>query len=333
MEFGAPRMCTLQAWLNGTNATSELQAAIDECGDLPEGGVVVVSLGLTLHTASLWLRSNLTLRVEGTLVGTATGRGNKTDPANTNATDAPMVYTRRESTMRWAHAGLLNGGRCVRLKDPLVGWGDCAEWTKLENVVVEGGGILDANAKGWFSDKQDDFDEKTRPIMLDLLWVRGLTIRDLRIIRPGYWTVHPCFCDNVRVENNSIVTSGGNTDGVDPDSTWNVYIAGNILSTGDDCIALKSGRDWSGRMVNISTRNVMIENNTFLKGYSGVAIGSETSAWIEDIVVRNARFDTAEYAIKIKSARGRGGGARNVTLRNLQGIAEDTFPRPCFDEM
>ena len=72
--------------------------------------------------------------------------------------------------------------------------------------------------------------------------------------RPGYWTVHPTFSNNIVVRNNSIITTGANTDGCDPDSSWNVYIAGNHFSTGDDCIAIKSGRDWSGRLVNISTR-------------------------------------------------------------------------------
>ncbi len=66
--------------------------------------------------------------------------------------------------------------------------------------------------------------------------VTGLTVRDMKIRRPGYWTVHPTFSNNVRVTGNSIITTGSNTDGCDPDSTWNVYIAENTFSTGDDCI-------------------------------------------------------------------------------------------------
>ena len=62
-----------------------------------------------------------------------------------------------------------------------------------------------------------------------------------QIRRPGYWTVHPTFSNNVRVTGNSIVTYGSNTDGCDPDSSWNVYIAENTFSTGDDCIAIKAG--------------------------------------------------------------------------------------------
>ena len=68
------------------------------------------------------------------------------------------------------------------------------------------------------------------------MWVDGLTISGMKIRRPGYWTVHPCFSNNIRVEDNSIITYGSNTDGCDPDSSWNVYIANNTFSTGDDCI-------------------------------------------------------------------------------------------------
>jgi len=323
----AGKLCEIDAALNNTNATAALQSAIDECGDRAEGGTVLVRNSLTLHTASLWLRSNLTFRVEAgsALVGTATGVGDKvTDPTNLNVTDAPIVYTRRESVMMWAHAGLLNGGRCVKLKDPLVGWDDCAAWSKLENVVIEGGGTLDANAQGWFDDEQPGFVKQARPMMLDLLWIDGLTIRDLSIRRPGFWTVHPTFCDNVVVANNSILTTGPNTDGCDPDSAWNVLIADNVFSTGDDCIAIKAGRDWSGRMVNISTRNVLVERNVFKEGH-GISIGSETSGWVLDVEVRDATCDGTDKAVRIKSARGRGGGVRNATYRNIAGTAKEAI--------
>jgi len=208
---------------NGSNATAALQRAIDDCGDLESGGTVLVPGGLLLRSASLWLRSNLTFRVEGgaTLLGTATGDG-KT-PAST--ADAPVVYARRNALMVWAHAGLLNGARCLRLKDPLVGWDDCAAWGKLSNVVIEGGGTLDADGDEWYGAfEKAGGDSNTRPMMLDLMWVDGLTVRDVAVRRPGYWTVHPTFSNNVRIENNSIITSGSNTDGCDPDSSWNVYV-------------------------------------------------------------------------------------------------------------
>lgn len=122
--------------------------------------------------------------------------------------------------------------------------------------------------------------------------------------------------------NTSVVTSGKNTDGLDPDSVWNMYIAENYFSNGDDNIAVKSGRDWSGRMVNISSRNILAENNVYATGHAGFAIGSETSGWVYDVVSRDSVHLNNDKAVRIKSARGRGGGARNVTYANLTGTVK-----------
>lgn len=301
---------------NGSNATLALRAAIRDCGDLASGGTVLVPAGIVLYSASLWLRSNLTLRVEAgaALVSTATGSGR----ARASTEDAPIVYTRRGDTMVWAHAGFLNGALCTKLKSPLVGWDDCAEWSVLSNVVIEGGGMLDADGDAWWSDESMKSVGNARPMMLDLLWIDGLTIRDMQIRRPGYWTVHPTFSNNVRITGNSIITKGHNTDGCDPDSSWNVYIEGNTFSTGDDCIAIKAGKDWSGRKVNISTQNVLVERNIFKLGH-GVSIGSETSGWVRNITIRDSVLDGTNLAVRIKSMRGRGGGVEDVLYENLSG--------------
>ena len=298
-RIGNGKLCDIAAppyaAVNGSNATAALQRAIDDCGDLVSGGTVLVPERLTLRTGSLWLRSNLTFRVLGALVGTATGAG---DTASSIA-DAPMVYTRRNSLMVTAHAGLLNGGRCLAMNPTPVGGDDCARWRTLSNVVIEGTGIVDGNGSGWYRSFGASHPElkNLRPMMLDLLWVNGLTVRGLTLRGSGYWTVHPCFCNNVRMVDTTVDTwsvfhKGSNTDGVDPDSTWNVYIANNTFSTGDDCISLKAGRDWSGRLVNISTVNVLAERNRFVKGH-GVTIGSETSGWIRNVTIRDSSLGGA----------------------------------------
>jgi hypothetical protein len=288
-----------------TNWTSVIQKAINDCGDLPGGGTVLFPANSgSFVTGALWLASNLTFRVEENAV--LLGSSSKEE------WNSPVVYTRRECVMMDAHAGFLNAGRCVEKKAPLVGWDDCKTWTKLENVAIEGKGTLDANAQGWLSGGRD------RPMMLDLLWVDGLTIKDLKIRRPGFWTVHPTFSNNVRLTGLDILTTGHNTDGIDPDSCWNVYIGGNTFSTGDDCIAIKSGRDWSGIMVNISTENVLAESNIFKLGH-GVSIGSETSGWVRNVTIRDSVLDGTNTAVRIKSCRGRGGGVENVLYENMRG--------------
>lgn len=288
------------------NDTAAIQSAIDDCGGLAEGGTVLLPSGGTFKTGSLWLRSNLTFRVEdgATLLG------------SDDHDDYPIVYTRRGSVMMWAHAGFLNGARCTRLKDPLVGWDDCAEWDTLANVAIEGAGTLDANGEKWAEKGGDD-----RSMMIDLLYVDGLTLRGLRIRRPAFWTVHPCFCNNVRVTGLDVETSGHNTDGIDPDSSWNMYIANNTFSTGDDCIAIKAGKDWSGRLVNISTENILAERNVYKEGH-GVSIGSETSGWVRNVVIRDSTCDGTNVGVRLKSMRGRGGGIENVLYQNMSGSVE-----------
>lgn len=134
---GAPRAVSPTGWqtgklcditrppysaANNTVATEALQQAIHDCGNRPSpGGTVLIPAGTFLITGSLWLQSNLTLFV-------AKGAGLIGSMA---VKDAPLTYTRRNSLMTQAHAGLLNAGRCLRLKDPLVGWDDCAEWSKV----------------------------------------------------------------------------------------------------------------------------------------------------------------------------------------------------------
>ena len=83
-------------------------------------------------------------------------------------------------------------------------------------------------------------------------------------------------------------------------------------------IALKAGKDWSGRMVNISTENVLIEQNVFNGGH-GIAVGSETSGWVRDVTVRENTLHNIEAVVRMKSMRGRGGGAERLLYERISG--------------
>lgn len=171
----------------------------------------------------------------------------------------------------------------------------------------------------------DGTDSSQRPTLLGLLWVDGLTIQGLRFVHSGFWTIHPAFSNNIRITDNTVVQTKPGSDGLDPDSCWNVYIANNTFSTRDDCISLKSGKDWSGRHINISTENVLIERNRFLAGH-GVAIGSETSGWVRDVIIRNSSYEgPVEAMVRIKSMRGRGGGVERVLYEDLRGVVEQAI--------
>lgn len=86
-----------------------------------------------------------------------------------------------------------------------------------------------------------------------------------------------------------------NCDGFDPDSCRDVYVFNSLLSSQDDCIALKSGRDREGREVGIPTENVLITDCVFKSGF-GVACGSEMSGGVRNVLVRDCVFDNV-YSI------------------------------------
>ena len=128
-----------------------------------------------------------------------------------------------------AHAALINGGRCTALRPGPPAWppGDqCTEWTRLHNVVIEGGGLIDGRINR--SDPQSPVfgrhDLSNNPTLLGLLWVDGLTVRDVVLRRPAFWTVHVCFCNNVRVTGIDVLTTLGGMDAIDLDSSWNASV-------------------------------------------------------------------------------------------------------------
>ena len=158
---------------NFTNNTLAIQEAIDACGDRAEGGTVTIGSGGTdvFLSNPIWLRSNLTLRIEegATLQALPAGGDISSDPLAW-----PWVYTRREGTMKFAYSGFVNGARCTKMKSPLVGWDDCEAWgDKLHNVVLEGPGTIDGDGAKWIASDQGNL----RPTLLDLLWIDGLTVR------------------------------------------------------------------------------------------------------------------------------------------------------------
>jgi polygalacturonase len=111
--------------------------------------------------------------------------------------------------------------------------------------------------------------------------------------------------------------NGANTDGCDPDSSKNVLIEKCTFDTGDDCIAIKSGRDGDGIRKNATCENITIRDCTMKGGHGAVTMGSETSAGIKHVFADNCQVDGPDSAIRLKSTRGRGGGIEDVYIRNM----------------
>ena len=94
-------------------------------------------------------------------------------------------------------------------------------------------------------------------------------------------------------------------------------IQNSYISTGDDCIAIKSGKDADGRAVNISSNNITVRNIEFGNGH-GITIGSEMSGNVTNIIFQDSVAKGTDNGPHIKSTIGRGGKVENVIYRNIE---------------
>ena len=142
----------------------------------------------------------------------------------------------------------------------------------------------------------------------------------MTLIRSAFWVIHPLLCENVTVRDVKVVNDGPNGDGCDPESCKNVLIERCYFDTGDDCIAIKSGRNFDGRRWNIPSENIVVRNCRMKNGHGGVVIGSEISGGYRNLFVENCEMDSPllDRVIRIKTNNGRGGVIENVYVRNVK---------------
>ncbi len=231
------------------NDQKEVQQALLECEE------VLLPAGKVFISGSLFLKSNQVLTVDGELRGVSPYEGELNE-------NWPFIYSRRGGTMTMTRASLLNGGQCLDLDYKPLQLGDqCNSWDKLTNITITGEGTVNGGGdQGWFSDRKL---EGTRPTLLGLSWIDGLVLSHMKLTNPSFWTTHILFCNNVHVHDLVIDTVGvPNGDGIDPDSSTNVLIEDCSITSSDDVIAIKSGKDQDGLAVARPCEN--ITGNTLL---------------------------------------------------------------------
>jgi len=145
-------------------------------------------------------------------------------------------------------------------------------------------------------------------------------IDGIRIENSPMWAIHPVLSRNVTVQNVKIVSHGPNNDGCNPESCTDVLIKNCYFNTGDDCIAIKSGRNADGRRVNVLCENVIIQGCQMKDGHGGVVIGSEVSGGIRNIFAEDCVMDSPnlERALRVKTNSIRGGIVENLFYRNIR---------------
>lgn len=159
-----------------------------------------------------------------------------------------------------------------------------------------------------------------RPNFIQPYRCKKVLIEGVTLLRSPMWVIHPVLSQNVTVRGLTITTHGGNNDGCNPESSRDVLIENTLFDTGDDCIAIKSGRNGDGRRVNVPSENIIVRNCTMKDGHGGVVLGSECSGHIRNVFVENCVMDSPELdrALRFKNNAVRGGILENVFMRDVK---------------
>jgi polygalacturonase len=306
------------------DSTAAIAQAIDACSKAG-GGRVVIPAGEFL-TGAIHLKSNVNLYLS---------KG-ATLKFSTDSSKYPIVFTRWE------------GMECMNVSPFIYAF-------EQNNIAITGEGTLDGQSNnehwwlwhgnpkyGWkegmpnqrtararlyemmekgvpVGNRVFGADSRLRPNFIQPYRCKNVLIEGVKIVNSPMWEVHPVLCENVTVRKVSISSHGPNNDGCDPESCKDVLIENCYFDTGDDCVAIKSGRNDDGRRIGVATENVIIRGCEMKDGHGGVTIGSEISGGVRNVFAENCRMDSPnlDHALRVKNNAARGGLLENFYFRNI----------------
>ena len=159
-----------------------------------------------------------------------------------------------------------------------------------------------------------------RPQLINFVKGNRVRVSGVTLLHSPFWVIHPLLCKNVIVDGVKIWNEGPNGDGCDPEACENVLIQNTHFHTGDDCIAIKSGRNNDGRMWNKPSRNIIIRNCVMEDGHGGIVIGSEISGGCKNVYAEDCTMDSPhlDRVLRIKTNNCRGGLIENINMRRVK---------------
>ncbi len=309
-----------------TDCTAAFRAAIDQCSKAG-GGRVVVPAG-TYLTGAIHLKSNVNLEVSD----------GATIKFSTNPKDyLPVVFSRWEGTELFNYSPFIYAFEqqniAITGKGTLDGQSNNEHWWpwngRPQYGWKEGMGQQrpDRNALLAMSEKGVPVKERVfgeghylRPQFIQPYRCQNVLIDGVTILNSPMWEIHPVLCRNVIVQNVRINSHGPNNDGCDPESCSDVLIKGCTFDTGDDCIAIKSGRNADGRRLNAPTENIIVQDCVMKDGHGGITVGSEISGGVRNLFAENCKLDSPnlDHALRVKNNAMRGGLLEDLHFRNLE---------------
>lgn len=307
--------------------TKAINAAIIDCNK-KGGGIVLIPQG-TFQTGPITLLSNVNLHLErGTILLFSTNpeeylptvitRWEGSDCMNYH----PLIYAYKANNIALTGQGEINGQ---------ASYNNWWAWKAKSNIGYKKGtanGHLVARARLLkFNEDNIPIDQRQmgagnylRPQLINFILCNTVLIDSVKLRNSPFWVIHPLLSNNIIVSNVNIESLGPNGDGCDPESCKNVLIQNCSFNEGDDCIAIKSGRNNDGRRWNIPSENIIVRDCQMKAGHGGVSVGSEISGGFKNLYVDHCVMSSPDLGsiIRLKSNTCRGGLIENVFVRDVK---------------
>ncbi len=303
-----------------TDATAAIRAAVSACAGAG-GGRVVVPAGEYL-TGSIHLKSNVNLHLEegatlrflqdpAAYLPVVLTRWEGVELMNYS----PLVYAHGENNVAVTGKGTLDGQAGPEHWWPWKG-GDHAESQKPDRDRL----FAQAEAGVPVAERVYGAGHYLRPSFLQTYRCKNVLIEGITIKNSPMWVIHPVLSHNVIIRGVKVVSAGPNNDGCNPESSTDVLIEDSLFDTGDDCIAIKSGRNADGRRLAAPSERIVIRGCRMRAGHGGVTIGSEVSGSVRDVFVEQTEMSSPDLdrGIRIKTNAVRGGVIENVFVRDVE---------------
>ena len=330
-----------------TNTAAQNQKAIQKTIDLCSkkgGGRVVIPAGQKFLTGAITLKDGVNLHVEEGAVLEFAFQPELYPIVETSWEGlecfnlSPCVYAFKAKDIAITGKGTIDGGGSNETWWP---WNGNPRFGWKQGMISQRGGsrarLLQNGEDGipMYNEKGERSPERVfgpqdglRPQLVSFNKCEGILLEDVTLLRSPFWVIHPLHSTDITVRRVKMINDGPNGDGCDPECCDRVLIEDCFFNTGDDCIAIKSGRNRDGRERNMPSKNIIIRNCEMKNGHGGVVVGSEISGGCQNVYAHDCVMDSPELerVLRIKTNSCRGGIIENINMKNIKvGVCKESI--------
>ena len=327
--------CGAKTTASAADNQKAIQKAIDKCSK-KGGGKVIVPTNMTFVTGAIHLKSHVNLEIQegATLKFAFEPKLYPIVETSWEGLDcynlSPCIYAFQQTDIAITGKGTIDGGGSKDTWWPWCGaerfgWrpGIIAQKNEARPRLLKNGedGIPMKDEKGqWTKERTFGPKDGLRPQLVNFTQCQRILIEDVTLLDSPFWVIHPLKSQDITIRGVHINNDGPNGDGCDPESCDRVLIEKCFFNTGDDCIAIKSGRNRDGRERAMPSQNIIIRNCEMKNGHGGVVIGSEISGGAKNIFAHDCVMDSPnlDRVLRIKTNSCRGGIIEDIYVKDVK---------------